>query len=420
MQRTLIIFTESYPWSLALEDPFLEPELSALAKRFPRIILIPSQSKGVRANTPVTIEVEKGWATFLEHRRGIRLLRTLGSIFFESFFWQELFRHPDVLYNPSRLRVLLGYLTSAKNTENWTRDFLKNNSLESSKVVFFTYWFWSITTGLAILKRKHPEILLISRAHGFDIYPQRHKPSYIPCREQTLSFTERVFFTSDHGRKTVEQMFPLFTQKCMTAPLGTLEPGFLSQRSRDEVVRIVSCSGMVPVKRLDRIVEGIAMFARQTHYRVEWHHLGSGPTLSMLEKKCQEQFPSNAKRIFPGSVNNAGVFAYYHDHPFDIFLNTSESEGGRPVAIMEALSCGIPAIAPAVGGIPEIINANVGSLLPANPTPTDIAEAIRIVLHEPEHDKKRIAARQLWESQYMALRNAVHFAEAVASLAKNA
>ena len=62
----------------------------------------------------------------------------------------------------------------------------------------------------------------------------------------------------------------------------------------------------------------------------------------------------------------------------------SESEGGVPVAIQEAQAQGIPTIGTNAGGIPEIVNDDVGVLLKANPEPEEIADAINYIISDQE------------------------------------
>ncbi|MBK6912265.1 MAG: glycosyltransferase [Ignavibacteriales bacterium] len=66
---------------------------------------------------------------------------------------------------------------------------------------------------------------------------------------------------------------------------------------------------------------------------------------------------SNLKINLRGNINNDELLEYYKNNLIDIFINTSDSEG-LPVSIIEAQNFGIPVIAPALGGIPEIVNGN--------------------------------------------------------------
>jgi glycosyltransferase involved in cell wall biosynthesis len=58
-----------------------------------------------------------------------------------------------------------------------------------------------------------------------------------------------------------------------------------------------------------------------------------------------------------------------------VFVNVSQSEG-VPLTIMEALSFGVPVVAPRVGGIPELLTANVGLFLPPQWTPSQVAQSL--------------------------------------------
>jgi len=92
-------------------------------------------------------------------------------------------------------------------------------------------------------------------------------------------------------------------------------------------------------------------------------------------------------------------------------MNVSVTEG-TPVAVMEAISCGIPVMATAVGGNPEIVSEQNGRLLSPNPTPDEIAEAILSILDNPDLAiEKRKGSRQVWQEKYNASQNFQAFAD---------
>ena len=62
MRTTLVLSAESYPWDLAKEQTFLQPELEVLARSFDRVILAPQQLGGVRLTVPEQLEVDDSYA----------------------------------------------------------------------------------------------------------------------------------------------------------------------------------------------------------------------------------------------------------------------------------------------------------------------------------------------------------------------
>ena len=70
---------------------------------------------------------------------------------------------------------------------------------------------------------------------------------------------------------------------------------------------------------------------------------------------------------------------------------------------MEAISCGIPVIATAVGGSAEIVSEQNGRLLIADPSPEQIAEALLSIWDQP--GDKRAGSLRIWEQYYDAKRN---------------
>jgi glycosyltransferase involved in cell wall biosynthesis len=71
--------------------------------------------------------------------------------------------------------------------------------------------------------------------------------------------------------------------------------------------------------------------------------------------------------------------------------------------LLEAMACSVPALALAVGGIPEVLAAEPAALLPADATPTHVARCLHLLLDSPT------ACAQLQKRQ--ATYAATHFAE---------
>ena len=78
----------------------------------------------------------------------------------------------------------------------------------------------------------------------------------------------------------------------------------------------------------------------------------------------------------------------------DLFLMTSESESFG-LAALEALSCGVPVVAYAVGGLPEVISDGENGYLVPSGAVNEVADAGLRVIGDPERQARLgRAARQ--------------------------
>jgi glycosyltransferase involved in cell wall biosynthesis len=130
-----------------------------------------------------------------------------------------------------------------------------------------------------------------------------------------------------------------------------------------------------------------------------------------------QSFPANVHGEFLGNVPNSEIMRYYRDRPVDVFVNVSSTEGGAPVAIQEAVSCGIPIVATAVGGNPEVVTDKNGILLDPNPTVGQIASALFRIWDNPLlAAEMRKESRRIWQTSYNAKVNFRAFAERLKSI----
>lgn len=402
----LLVFPLSYPYDGQREQTFLEPELAVLRSYFERIILVPKKTQGRRLALPPGLEVDESLAARLSlWRKALRL----PAVLTHACFYQDLFSHPFLLTRGSALARLLAHLAEALLVRRWMLRWFARSGHAPRECVFYTYWFEAVATGLGLARQFQPDMRIVSRAHGYDIYEERYAVPYLPCRSQTLRLMDGVYPDSLAGTNRLRERYPAYRSKIETAFLGIPDPGFVTAASQDGVFRIVSCAVIRPLKRVDLLLEAIAEAARRRPaQRFEWHHFGNSEVEGVrqeMQARADATFPSNARAWLPGYSSQADLFAFYRDNPVDVFVNTSTSEG-TPVSIMEAVSCGIPVMATAVGGNPEIVSEQNGLLLSPNPQPAEIAAGFFSLLDNPAAAAlKRQASKAVWRQRYNAETN---------------
>ena len=90
-----------------------------------------------------------------------------------------------------------------------------------------------------------------------------------------------------------------------------------------------------------------------------------------------------ASRFFPG---------------FDAFAITSRTEG-TPIVLFEAMSSGVPVVAVAVGGIPDVVSDNEAALVPPR-NPAALANALRGLYQAPHIAARRAAGARARLSEH--------------------
>lgn len=306
----------------------------------------------------------------------------------------------------------------AEITRRWFEPWVENEDINVDKTLFYSFWFTQITTGIVFSKQKHPDLKIVSRAHGYDVYEEDYHPW--PYRCQSLRLLNKLFFASYGAYQYMCKKYPQFSGLYETSHLGVEDPRFLTKKSTDETLRIVSCSSIIPLKRVELIAQSInlAVQIRPTQ-KIQWLHFGDGRGYNQVQRIIAKFHP-NAEGKLQGQTPNTKIMTHYKENPVDIFINLSTTEGGSPVSIQEAISCGIPIIATNVGGNPEIVSEENGILLDKTPMPKEIAQAILKINDNPEiANKMRIASRKKWEENFNAKTNFQNFAKQLQEITRN-
>lgn len=393
--KTLLLLTTSFPYGEGEE--FVSAELER-ASGFDRIVVCPCRP-GVSSGPAKALPAGAEAVPLPAARRGrAAYLRVLARPCVPA----ELFRLlRSGRFSVGRAHELLFFM---KDADRIFRG-LKRLRLfrRGDEAVVYSYWFYDAAAGGALfsafLRRRGVRVRQISRAHGFDVYPER-KNGYLPMREFLLRREDGVYPCSEDGARALRSAFPRYAGKVRAAYLGTRDGG-LGRASR-EPFHVVTCSYMVPVKRLSLIAQAL----RQAEFPVVWTHLGSGPEEAKV-RALAGGFPPGVRAEFAGQRRNGEILEYYRETPVSVFLNVSSSEG-ISVSIMEACSFGIPVIATAVGGTPEIVSdGSNGFLLPADFTPRMLLDALDRVRKMDEAGYRSLCenARAVWAEKFDAAKN---------------
>lgn len=407
MKKKLIILFNEYPYESG-EYPFVRTELEALAQQFEICIisLSPSQA-GQKMATDKRIAVYHCIRKF-----GIRQkMSAVIKYFFSGYGYQETIRILKSGQNIlGRLYDSIVFFGSADQL----RGYVKKNRLINGDELVYSYWFNANCLAFLMEKKRYPDIKVVSRIHGYDLYNERNPHGRQPFREYMDREVDRLFFVADAGLQyyTGHWGKPEGSgMKYVVAPVGTTCEGF--QRSRlfqtgKNVFHIVSCSAVIPLKRVELIVEGLA---RIEDIKIRWTHFGAGDCYYEVKELARTALSdkSNISYEMPGFVPLEDIKSFYAEQDVDCFITTSSTEG-CPVSIQEAISYGIPIIATAVGEIPNMISGN-GVLLPEDPSPEEVEEAVRHMHNLPDEKVLQMHenSRAKWEKQYNAEYNAEKF-----------
>jgi glycosyltransferase involved in cell wall biosynthesis len=158
-------------------------------------------------------------------------------------------------------------------------------------------------------------------------------------------------------------------------PAGPEDPAHVNSATND-VVTIGTAGRLAPSKDISTLLLAAALLVKNIG-NIHFTIIGDGPEKSeLIQLTCRYNLIQ--------SVNFAGW-----QEPLlpalqglDIFVSSSIIEG-CPMAVLEAMACGLPVVATRVGGVPEVVvDGQTGILVPPK-DPQSLADAISTLLADP-------------------------------------
>lgn len=386
---SLICFTASYPYGE--RETYFTIELQYLAQKFSKIIIVPRYNPSgsdKQRIVPQNVEVLPPVVSQGAKRIVEGLVNTAPVNFYWRDFWQQ-----KPFTDKGKLMRWGNSLLTFRKTYQVTKKLLH----QYPNALLYAYW---AETPLFVtrLTQNVPKVV---RMHGGDFYTERNN-GYLPLRQAIYDNAQLLLPISKNIYTRLQQQYHVDTSKLFLNYLGvnnSFSQFELRKETRNEPLILVSCSNLVPLKRVHRIAEALQNMPKTQP--VVWHHFGDGPGMAELTALVNT-LPKHITTHLHGWVQQADLFQFYNTHVVTWFVNVSQYEG-LPVSIMEAFSAAIPVIATDVGGTAEIVNQNNGILLAKNFTTKELEQAILSAQHAWKGRSE--AAFHSWESAFKAETN---------------
>ncbi len=363
----MLYFTNSYPFGLG--EQWKTNELKELVKYFDEIVVLPFSYGGNKIKTqdiPTNIQIlDPLFETdsfFLKKVDYFKIIFNKNCLkFINEFFIKQVYK---------KKARFVTWAIACKQATRLVNHLTLKQLLQQSNAETVWYFFWGKGTAeilpfVTIQSKKN----IVVKLHGYDLYEEIYN-GYFPFRDLLFQKVDNILPISDDGVKYLLAKHPQISNKIILNRLGTQSDGSLSKPSSDGVFRVVSCSGLVELKRVHLMIAALPYIK----VPIQWIHIGDGEQREQLENLVKALDVQHLFH-FEGFKKPSEVKIFYLSQSCDLFVNTSRTEG-VPISIMEAFSVGIPVLATNVGGTSEIVDETVGGLMPENITPQELANCI--------------------------------------------
>lgn len=213
-------------------------------------------------------------------------------------------------------------------------------------------------------------------AHGSDLHMDRHM-----LREKVAEAAFVVAISRYNRNLILEECGGQHAEKVCVIHCGVDPAVFRPRRARlpeaGRPLRVLCTGTLHEVKGQQYLVEACRLLWERG-IQVECRFIGGGPDRPMLEELIARSGLENAVFLL-GNRTRLEVAAALAETDVVVAPSVPTADGRRegiPVALMEAMACGVPVVASDISGIPELVEHEQTGLLTEPRNPEALAAAL--------------------------------------------
>jgi glycosyltransferase involved in cell wall biosynthesis len=226
--------------------------------------------------------------------------------------------------------------------------------------------------------------------HGADLQVDQHM---LGAKVEAAAFVRAI---SEDGRKFIAAHAPAgSTTELVVVPCGIDTRSFDGGAGHESVgtpTTLLCVATLYEVKGHAYLFEACARLVAAGH-DLRCLLVGDGPDRSVLEQHVA-RLDLSQRISFLGQRVRTEIVRLMHEADILVVPSVPTSSGrreGLPVVLMEGMAAGLPVIASAISGIPELIEHDVTGLLVPPKDPDALASAIVRLIDDPELRRSIIA-----------------------------
>lgn len=212
-----------------------------------------------------------------------------------------------------------------------------------------------------VTRRRYPRPLVLT-LHTSHFLMRAGRPAWRSLFRRIIRAADYLLATSEEIRRVALDIYPHPRSEVMTNAVDTELFRPVARRTEDGRRRIVVPRRLFPKNGVEYFVRAVPQILRDID--AEAIIVGDGPERARLMDLARELRVVDRVQFLGARAHEEmpAVFA-----TADVVVIPSLMEA-TSIAALEAMSCGVPVAASAVGGLPEIVDGGVGALFePANP-----------------------------------------------------